>query len=136
MTQRALCLILLPLLMASGCGDSDPLNRQAVSGKIMLDGELLADGTVEFTPVDNGASSGATVKSGVFTIPQEKGLPPGNYVVRISAASSSGVTAELPGESNQISAELIPEKYNAKSELSFHVDDKGSNVLDLDLNSK
>lgn len=136
MKQRTLLLILLPLLMASGCGENDPLNRQAISGKIMLDGEPLVDGTVEFTPVGNGVPSGASVKDGLFTIPEEKGLPPGDYVVRISAANSSGVTTEMPGESNQIALELIPEKYNTKSELSYHVDEKGSNVLDLDLKVK
>lgn len=136
MKQRALRRILLLLLVALGCGESDPLNRQAVSGKIMLDGEPLAEGTVEFTPVNNGVPSGATVKDGLFTIPEEKGLPPGDYVVRVTAASSSGVTAEVPGESNLIPAELIPEKYNTKSELSFHVDENGSNVLDLNLKVK
>lgn len=136
MKPRAFYLILLPLLLASGCGESDPLNRQAVSGKITMDGEPLAEGTVEFTPVNNGVPSGATVKDGVFTIPAEKGLPPGDYVVRVSAANPSGVTAEMPGESNLISAELIPERYNTKSELSFHVDENGSNVLDLNLKVK
>jgi hypothetical protein len=136
MKQRALFFILLPFLVAAGCGENDPLNRQAVSGKIMLDGELLAEGTIEFTPVDNGVPSGASFKDGVFTIPKEKGLPPGDYVVRITAASSSGVTAEIPGESNLIPAELIPEKYNTKSHLGFHVDETGSNFLDLDLKSK
>jgi hypothetical protein len=127
---------LLPLFIVSGCGESDPLNRQAVSGKIMLDGKPLVHGTVEFTPVNNGVPSGASVKDGLFSIPVEKGLPPGDYVVRISAASSSGVTTEMPGESNQIPAELIPEKYNTKSKLSYHVDADGSNFLDLDLTLK
>ena len=136
MKQQAFYLMLLPLLMALGCRESDPLNRQAVSGKITLDGEPLAEGTVDFTPVNNGVPSGASLKDGVFTIPKEKGLPPGDYIVRVSAANPSGITADVPGESNQISLELIPEKYNTKSELSFHVDEKGSNVLDLDLKVK
>ena len=136
MKRQKLGSVLLLLLVAVGCGENDPLNRQEVSGKITLDGELLADGTVEFTPVSNGAPSGASIKEGLFTIPGEKGLPPGDYVVRISAASASGATVEVPGESNRISAELIPEKYNTKSELSFHVDDKGSNFLELDLKAK
>lgn len=121
------------MLMSSGCGKTDPLNRQAVSGKITLSGEPLKAGSIEFSPVENGSPSGASIQNGNYAIPKEKGLPPGDYVVRISASDAAEQAIEVPGESNKISKELIPAKYNTKSTLRFHVDDEGQNVFDLDV---
>ncbi|MCA8997235.1 MAG: carboxypeptidase regulatory-like domain-containing protein [Planctomycetaceae bacterium] len=116
-----------------GCGNSDPLNRQAVSGKITLDGQPLNNGTIEFTPVENGNPSGASIQNGEFSIPSEKGLPPGDYIVRISASDPNEKPVEAPGESHEIAPELIPEEYNVKSALRFHVDANMENVFDLNV---
>lgn len=129
----ALCIV---ILTACGCGQSDPLRRQAVSGKITLGGKPLKTGTVEFTPVGNGILSGASVRDGQFSIAKDKGLPPGDYVVRISASNAEQQPVEAPGESNKISAELVPAKYNSQSTLQFHVDAEKQNVFDIDLDSK
>ena len=121
------------MLVTSGCGKTDPLNRQAVSGKITLSGEPLKAGSIEFSPVENGSPSGASIQNGNYAIPKEKGLPPGDYVVRISASDGAEQAVDVPGESNKIAKELIPAKYNTKSAQRFHVDDKGQNVFDLDV---
>ena len=136
MSQLALRVCMLSVLVVCGCGKTDPLHRQAVSGKITLNGEPLKAGSIEFSPVENGSPSGASIQEGSYAIPQEKGLPPGDYLVRINASDGSEQAIEVPGESNKISKEMIPAKYNTKSTLRFHVDDKGQNVFDLDVEKK
>ncbi len=93
-------------------------------------GEPLKAGTIEFAPVENGTSSGATISNGEYSIPQPKGLPAGEYIVRIGANDATEQPIEVPGESNKIAKELIPNTYNTKSTLRFRVEDKKDNVFD------
>lgn len=136
MRQLIRSLLLFSLLLGSGCGKTDPLNRQAVAGKITLNGEPLKSGTIEFTPVENGTSSGATIANGEYSVPQPKGLPVGEYIVRVSANDAAAQPIEIPGESNKIAKELIPNTYNTKSTVRFRVEDKKENVFDLNVETK
>ena len=119
-----------------GCGDDNPLGRQRVVGVIKLNGSLLEKGTIAFTPVDpTSTSSGASIEAGLFEIPAEKGLPPGEYYVRISASDDNAEPVELPGESNKIAAELIPARYNTQTEEKFTVSAEAENNYELDISA-
>ncbi|MEW4528009.1 hypothetical protein [Maioricimonas sp. JC845] len=126
-------LLTLVILIAAGCGDSNPLGRQAVTGTISLDGQPLKRGTIEFTPQGDGTASGAVIESGSFSIPADKGLPPGDYLVRIFAADEEGEPVDMPGESNKLAPELIPPAYNTESEQTFTVSADGGNEFTLDI---
>lgn len=114
---------LLSLLLLSGCGQSDPLNRQAVSGHVSLAAEPL-QGMIEFSPVGgSGQAAGALIDAGKYSIASEKGLPPGDYEVRIYSASNEKAKAEMgtespeaPGEIIMVAKEKIPATYNSKTE--------------------
>jgi len=105
-----------------GCGASDGLNRQAVSGQVLLGSEPL-NGTIEFSPVaTTGIASGAMITNGEYTIPAEAGLPPGDYLVRITAAGDEKTPAtmndeaeEAPGEIILVAKEKVPAAYNSES---------------------
>lgn len=129
---NSVTLVCVSLLLV-GCQKTDPLNRQAVSGKITLDDQPLQAGTIEFSPVESGTMSGALIEDGVFSISAEKGLSPGAYIVRISAANADDEPVDLPGESNKIAPELIPAKYNSESELTFTVQPDSENTFDVDI---
>jgi len=75
------------------------------------------------------------IEDGKFTIPAQKGLPPGEYIVRISASNPDAEQVRLPGESNQIAAELIPPEFNVDSDVKFTVTLDGDNVFTLDIGS-
>ncbi len=109
-------LLLLILVFAGGCGKKNEQNRQSISGTVSLAGTPLASGLVEFTSVEaTGISSGATITDGKYSIPVAKGLPPGDYLVRISSAGAETEEApEMPGEI-QLRKELIPIEYNVNS---------------------
>jgi predicted outer membrane repeat protein len=129
--------------MAAGCSQSsDELPREAVSGTVTLDGEPLANGTIQFSSDGAGGSGGALggggdVKDGQFSISRELGLVPGKYRVAVNAAGKrTQAKAEEPGKRSGFAPELIPSKYNSKTTLSAEVKKGGSPDLKFDLQSK
>jgi hypothetical protein len=74
-------------LLASGCGDSRP-ERVKVSGKVLIDGQLLTGGNVKFVPAGSRPSSGTLDAAGKFTLTcydGGDGVVPGRHRVQISA---------------------------------------------------
>ncbi len=132
-----LCLSMPALL---GC-NRNPLDRQAVSGRVTLDGKPLDQGTIQFCPkvAQGGIFAGGLVVDGTYEIPLAKGLPPGAYTVRISAAIP-GTFAPVqgpPGPSmSRPLMERIPPKYNSNSELTAEVKSEGGNVFDFTLSGQ
>ena len=132
-----------------GCGGStdNPLGRQAVSGKVTLDGVPLSQGSISFEPQSASAAeaavnAGTVVENGQYEIPAHQGLLPGTYKVSISASQQSGSTSTNPIEAmnqasqQQAATELVPEKYNVNSELSIEVKDDGPGQFDFELLTK
>ena len=124
-------LVLIPL-MAVGCGAADELNRQAVTGTVSLAGDPIVTGLIEFSPVGNeGISSGATITKGKYSIPSTKGLPPGDYLIRISSAGGEATDlTEMPGEA-KLQKELVPATYNTNSKEVRSVSADEKNVFDF-----
>jgi len=126
-------------LATAGCsaGSGDDLPREAVSGTVTLDGQPLAEGLIQFTPAGGSTEGGvptgggSLIKGGTFSISRETGLPPGTYNVAINAAEKRGERtkpAEVGGgKQTELAKELIPAKYNSKSELKTEITKGGSN---------
>jgi hypothetical protein len=134
---------LLLAALAPGCGPGTPLGRQSVSGTVTLDGKPLPAGSIMFEPQGSqGALGGAAVTDGKFTIATQGGLPPGTYIVRISAAAPKGKAAAdgPPGPGGGMRGpdppELIPAEWNAKSQHTITVAEKGDNTFDFPIKSK
>ncbi|RCS41197.1 hypothetical protein DTL42_21745 [Bremerella cremea] len=123
----------LAAVSLTGCfGPSDPLNRQAVSGEVTLKNVALDTGNISFDPVDQttGRPGGASIEQGKFTLPQERGLPPGTYKVRITSADESATPVtpdEAPGDSRKLAPDRIPASWNTKSEETVTIEDGGEN---------
>jgi len=131
-----LCLGLLGGIL--GCG-KDPLGRRPVSGMVTLNGTPLADGKISFQPTEGATtSSGAVIAQGEYSIPREKGLPPGKYRVVINAIKP-GTGYELPAgampgdEVGTPPEELIPPEWNAESENFVEVSASGANEFTHDI---
>jgi hypothetical protein len=137
-------LILAAGFLGSGCmGGGDDLPRVAVSGTVTFDGKPLEKGTIRFLPSAKGKQGvalegGGMIESGKFSIPRDQGLVPGTYQVAIfSGGSGKGRGANGPETGGPApSKELIPAKYNAKSELPAEVKQEGSNDFNFELTSK
>jgi hypothetical protein len=123
--------------LAAGCsGATDNLPREAVAGTVTLDGQSLADGTIAFTPAgtsdEEGMSGGGgEIKNGKFAIARDVGLLPGNYNVAIFASEKTGERTKPAqvgaGKPTELAKQLIPAKYNSKSELKAEIKKGGGN---------
>ena len=130
------------LLWSSGCGIAPAPNYGkvsllSVSGSVTLDGKPLPDAVVTFDSADGQFSFGQTDSSGRFSLRFDSvktGATPGTKTVRISTTrkilglntkdeeggeegSSEGAAATATARPT----ELVPDRYNKKSELSVEV---------------
>jgi len=131
--RRPALLFVLACGFFFGCQSKDSLKRQGVSGTVILEGQPLQAGSIEFE--SPAFISGAPVQDGKFTINPAKGIPPGEYLVRIHAsAAMSKMTAsgegDAPGEPVS-TMELIPEEYNEKSKETRTVEEGKANVFEF-----
>jgi hypothetical protein len=112
-------LFLIAALVLAGCSRQTKLG--IVEGDVLLDGQPLQEGRVQFTPEDGkGQPGGATIADGKF----KAEMPPAKMKVAINANKVVGKTKAYPTpESPWIDevVELIPHRYNATSELSLDV---------------
>jgi hypothetical protein len=139
--SSALALILA--LTTIGCsGGRDNLPREPVAGTVTMDGQPLPEAVIQFYPTGDAKSTGANaqVKAGQFSIPREDGLVPGSYKVSIShaeleAALYKGKKDDSP-RSKKLGPELIPARYNSKSELTAEIKAGGTRDLKYELSSK
>jgi len=135
--------VLLVSLGLVGCSDQYA-GRQAVSGKVTLDGKPLKDGIVMFEGLEGQDTGGnATLKDGQYSIPREHGLKAGKYRVRITAGD--GKTAVNPvdpnsppgpggqGGTNIVSKDLVPASWNTQSKQEVTVKGDGPNTIDFDI---
>jgi hypothetical protein len=124
------------LLSLGGCEPAP-----SVTGTIMVDGEPLARGSIDFVPVDDkgaiadrrGTGGGATIEEGTYRI--EKGLTPGRYRVEIQGIRETArkvLNPLLPAEYVHEEVAVVPPKYNEQSIL-FREVSAGSNSIDFDL---
>ena len=147
------------LILSAGCStvpstDYSNLGLVDVSGKITLDGEALVAAVVTFENSENGQFSfGQTDSYGKYTLQLDSvknGVTPGTKVVRISTTrkilglnDSEDIESAEDGEAQadgdqavpEMKQELVPDKYNRKSELTVEVS-ASDTTFDFDLTSK
>jgi hypothetical protein len=117
----------------------DDLPREAVSGKVTLDGKPLERGTISFLPATQSPTPGmVSIVGGSYSMPKAYGLVPGSYKVSISSSDSTGPAekfGDVPGKTPPPPKELIPTRYNSDTTLTAEVKQGASNSFDFDLTS-
>ena len=108
------------LAMAVGCSDSGPV-LAPVTGRVLLDGEAVADAGILFAPTTPGpAASGSTNVDGFFQLQtgSQEGALVGNHRVVISKAETRGISADAEGLSGAVGdggwqfIEHLPARYS------------------------
>lgn len=110
--------------------------RHAVAGRVTWQGQPLDNGIISFRPLDNQPfDGGAMIQQGSFTIPREKGLTPGPYLVRIHASiADPSLPPPAAGERDmRHGIEILPPKYNTVSELKAEIGSWGRTTVSFDL---
>ena len=130
-------------LMAGCSGSRDELPREPVSGTVMMDGQPLAEGAIQFTPAAGSGgpaiSYTAPIENGEFSIPRADGLVPGSYKVSISAVPvkrDTRIEATIGKKKATPFKELIPAKYNSKTTLTEEIKRGGASGLKYEIRSK
>jgi hypothetical protein len=122
-----------------GCKKADTGGRLAVSGTVKFQGSPLDQGTIEFTSSGGGPTvfTGGMIKDGSYSVPAEKGLPPGTYRVKISSVAGGAAPAEempgMPAEGAAPPEERIPAEYNSATTQEVTVTSDGPNKFDFDI---
>ncbi len=114
------------IFSSTGCGRSDlpPLGR--VRGTVTLDGKPLSGAVVTFQPEKGRPAVANTDSNGNYEVMYTDG-------VRGATVGRNSVRVLWPdGESGSAP---IPDKYNAKSTLTFEVK-PGNNTFDIKMESK
>ena len=116
-----------------GCGPSD--GRVPISGDVKFQGAPLPNGTIQFAAVDGSSMTGGDVVKGAFSIPAERSVQPGKYLVRISSVKEGAVPVEeAPGDSlDARNLELIPANWNVSSDQEREIVADGDNRFSFDI---
>lgn len=132
--------MIVSILACFGCGPKVEQNRQKIEGSVSVDGVPVAQGDIEFMPLagyTDKTFSGGPIKDGHYSIVPQKGLAPGEYLVRITGQQETGKMIE----NNEMGPEpemrdIVPVKYNRDSTLKVVVEEKKNNRFDFDLKTK
>jgi hypothetical protein len=129
-------------LVVTGC-ESKKYSLVDVSGKVTLDGKPVPGAVVNFQPQareDRSPGPGSTGRcdaEGRFqlsTIRDEPGAVVGIHNVRIfSYSPESPAVSDTDTEPRK---EIIPDRYNYASELTFEIPAEGTNSADFELTTK
>lgn len=113
--------LLLPLILLAGCG---PARTSPVTGVVLLDGQPLANASIQFVPAEAGRdATGTTNERGEFTMSTfepKDGVAPGSYKVVISPPAgavdptkyaSAGDAMSAAAQARPAAQSTFPKKY-------------------------
>ncbi|QDS96681.1 hypothetical protein FF011L_54930 [Roseimaritima multifibrata] len=124
--RMTFCGLMLGVAAILGCGSSGP-TTYPVTGNVTYKGEPIETGSVVFDPVGGAGISGmGGIQNGKLTAE----VPAGEMILRFSSMKSTDKKDEY-GE--LITESLIPDKYNANSEIRKTISADGPNELDIKL---
>jgi hypothetical protein len=135
-----LTLYLSVFLIAVGC-DSHATDRGVVRGEVTLDGQLLEQGSIVFTPIDGtkGIVAGGNIKNGQYQLSEDKGPAVGRNHVAIRAVRKSGKMIQKPmspqGKMIEEVVEAIPPRFNSATTLKVEIKPE-ANTLNFEVQSK
>jgi hypothetical protein len=137
--------LLAALLFALvGCGGGKPPEqaKAPVKGSITLDGKALKTGTITFDAANGQPSSSLDILDGKF----EGNAPVGVCKVQIIAFEKMTMKEKMrrdgqkviegPGYDDMTEVNLLPDRYNTKSEIKREVEAGKPNDFTFDLKSK
>lgn len=111
-------LFAIAVAFLAGCNDS---SMSQVNGKVTIDGQPIEKGAISFYPVDGKTpTTGGEIKDGAYSVQ----VPVGVMSVKISAPKVVGMKKLYDKKDSPeypLTAEALPAKYNAQSELKVEV---------------
>ena len=101
-----------------GCpGGAGTLPTAEVSGTVTWKGQPVSRGQIQFQPAEGPSAQGPIV-DGAYRL---QGVPVGDCKVSVEAYEDGPEVTIGPGKTQKSTVQLIPEKYNTKTELEAAV---------------
>lgn len=115
----------------AGCSEKSPLTYYDVTGEVLIEAVPVESGDIIFLPVDPELPPcGGSIIDGKYKLKAY----PGEFRVKIAASRETGEMIPGPsGEDIPKREDYLPEKYNAKTELTADVAPINPNTIDFDL---
>lgn len=135
---KTMCLFVAAIVVSSsfGCGSNEMPRAHLVDvhGKVTVDGEPLQDGSIEFIdPSGKSESAIGAIQGGEYRLKSA----PGSKRVEIRAQKTvSERTNAATGQTEKITEQILPEKFNAKSELKADIPTGAAHDAPFDLKTK
>ena len=115
----------------AGCnGARDDLPREAVSGKVKIEGAPVATGSISFRSPE--MEVGGLVKDGAFTIPRADGPVPGKYQVTLTEGVEGPSPKDGTAEHFSIQPKTKPSKTAPPAALEAEVKAGENEPFDFD----
>jgi len=137
-TVNACAFNLAALLTAFGCSPAKPKEqtRAQVSGTVTLDKQPLKAGNILFDPGDGTPPATLDILDGKY----EGRVPVGKNSVRLNSFIKMSMKEKMkmdgPGYDTPVEENILPPRYNQKSEIKREVVADAPNVFNFDLEKK
>jgi len=135
MTACYSLLLVSAALLSGGCDSGGDIDRVVVRGTVTYNDEPVADGMIRFVPTygsENPVSGGAIV-DGKYEIKMRGGVPVGAHRVEINSFRKLPKPYPDMPEAMVPKEQLLPEKFNVKSELQQEIPAGKALTLDFPL---
>jgi hypothetical protein len=125
--------LLIPLVLSSGCGDSQAIKAVPAAGTVTFNGKPVEFGTIGFVP-DNGRPASGEIKNGHFTLTtyqEDDGAIPGKHNVSVTSIKRT----PAPGGGDPVTTFLVPMRFAnaAESGVVVEVPPEGNIKLEVKL---
>jgi hypothetical protein len=124
-------------VLSLGCGGGKVVvsKKAKVTGSIKLNGKLLASGRITFDPQNGEPPSDLSILDGKF----EGQVILGKNKVMINSYEKKTMKEKTgkdgPGYDQMVEMNLLPDRYNIKSDIFREVADPGPNDFNFDITS-
>lgn len=121
------------LAVALGCGSGEA-RREVVQGKVTFKGQPVNEGQIRFV-IDNRPTAMGQISKGMYKIDHLGGVPVGSGKVEIEGFEETKkvVFTSIDGKKTLEARQVLPAKYNEKSELKVEITAGGTNEKSFDL---
>jgi hypothetical protein len=138
--MRRNLLLAAALLASAGCGESgDGYARQPVTGTVTLGGRPLASGMITFSPQATPEPvATALIRDGAYSLSRAEGPVAGPHRISIWAREATGKQIKDPFDPEGVVeevVEVVPPRYNTRTELAADVRDGDPNKFDFALDA-
>ncbi|MGL4552563.1 MAG: hypothetical protein ACRC33_15430 [Gemmataceae bacterium] len=121
------------LVAALGCGPGG-IRREVVHGKVTFKGQPVSAGQIRFL-IDSMPTAMGQISKGAYRIDHLGGVPVGSGKVEIEGFEETKkvVFTSIDGKKTMEANQVLPAKYNEKSELKVDITAGGTNEKNFEL---